>query len=45
MRLLRQVDQDDHRQMLEKMAQTWTQLAEDRERHIDAKSDGSAPTR
>jgi hypothetical protein len=37
MRLLRQVDQEDHRQMLLQMADTWLKLAEERERHIDRK--------
>jgi hypothetical protein len=38
MRLLRQVDQEDHRQMLEQMARTWLKLAEEREKHIDTKA-------
>jgi hypothetical protein len=42
MRLLRQVDQDDHRQMLQQMAQTWTRLAEEREKHIDNKAQESS---
>jgi hypothetical protein len=41
MRLLRQVDQEDHRQMLLQMAATWLKLAEERESHLDNKPDAA----
>ena len=41
LRLLRHVKQDRHRDMLQQMAQTWTRLAEEREKHIDSKADAS----
>jgi hypothetical protein len=35
MNLMKQMDQQEHREMLEEMAQIWLKLAAERERHID----------
>jgi hypothetical protein len=35
MRLAKQMDREEHRVMLESMAQIWLRMAEDRARHID----------
>jgi hypothetical protein len=35
MKLMKQMDQQEHRKMLEEMAQIWLKMAAERERHID----------
>jgi hypothetical protein len=41
MRLVNQMDQEEHRQMLLSMAQTWLKMAEERERTIDKKAEAA----
>jgi hypothetical protein len=41
LRLMKQMDQEEHREMLFGMAQTWLKMAEERELIIDKKSDAA----
>jgi hypothetical protein len=41
MRLMQQMDRQEHRKMLEEMAQIWLRMAAEREYHLDRKSDAA----
>jgi hypothetical protein len=41
MRLVKQMDRDEHREMLLSMARTWLKMADEREQQIDYKSEAA----